>query len=75
MREICAASAVALCIWAVVPAAQISTLPGTQPLTWEGDLSERMMDGAHRFVERKIAESIEGRQQYWNARFRLPPGV
>ena len=41
------------------------TLPGSQPLTWEGDLSEKMMDGAHRYVERKIAESIESRQKYW----------
>jgi len=31
---------------AIVPEAP--TLPGTQPLTWEGDLSEKMMDGAHR---------------------------
>jgi len=34
------------------------SLPGTEPLDWQGDLSERMMDGAHRFVERKISESI-----------------
>jgi dienelactone hydrolase len=47
-------------------AQQASTLPGTQALTWEGDLSERMMDGAHRFVERKIDLSIQHRPQYWN---------
>lgn len=41
-------------------------LPGTQPLTWEGSFPERIMDGAHRYVERKIAESIEARQKYWN---------
>jgi len=40
-------------------------LPGTQILDWEGDLSERMMDGAHRFVERKIGESIAQRKNYW----------
>ena len=40
-------------------------MPGTQPLTWTGDLSEKMMDGAHRFVERKIDESIRTRQKYW----------
>ena len=45
--------------------AQVHTLPGTQPLTWTGDLSEKMMDGAHRFVERKIDESIQTRQKYW----------
>lgn len=41
-------------------------LPGTEPLTWEGDLSERMMDGAHRFVERKIAESVSTRGRRWH---------
>lgn len=41
------------------------TLPGTKSLTWQGDLSVRMMDGAHRFVERKIRESIGARQAHW----------
>ena len=45
--------------------APVRTLPGTEPLIWTGDLSERMMDGAHRFVERKIDESIQTRQKYW----------
>src|SRR6267143_2118255 len=49
--------------------AQVRTLPGTEPLIWEGDLSERMMDGAHRFVERKIEESIQTRQRYWKRDF------
>ena len=48
---------------------QIHTLSGTHPLTWDGDLSERMMDGAHQYVERKIAESIEGRRRYWKRDF------
>lgn len=34
-------------------------------LTWEGDLSEKMMDGLHVFIERKIADSIKHRRQYW----------
>ncbi len=41
-------------------------LPSTQALTWGGDLSVKMMDGAHRFVERKIAESLESRRQFWS---------
>src|SRR6266566_2086430 len=40
-------------------------LPGTQPLTWDGDLAERMMDGAHKYVERIIMESVEARRKYW----------
>jgi hypothetical protein len=46
-----------------------SALPGTRELTWEGDLSERMMDGAHQFVERKIAESTALRKRHWNRDF------
>jgi len=57
-----------------VLARQTSTLAGTQPLTWEGDLSERMMDGAHRFVERKIEQSIQNRSQYWKRDFASRPG-
>ena len=40
--------------------------PGTKPLIWEGDLSVKMMDGAHRFIERKIDESINKRSAFWN---------
>ncbi|HQH70842.1 MAG TPA: hypothetical protein PK360_02060, partial [bacterium] len=53
-------------------AAADETLPGTQPLTWEGDLSVRMMDGAHAFVERKIAESLTTRPAYWRRDFSSP---
>src|SRR5207247_4599723 len=49
------------------------TLPQTQPLTWEEtDLSARLMDGAHRFVERKIAESVAKRSQFWTRDFSSP---
>lgn len=41
-------------------------LPGTRPLTWQGSFPERIMDGADRYVEKKIAESIVTRQKYWN---------
>ena len=43
-----------------------------EPLTWEGDLSVRMMDGLHMFIERKLAESIAHRPQYWQRA--LAPG-
>ena len=52
--------------WATCAAAQpAGTLSGTKPLDWEGDLSVKMMDGAHRFVERKIRESAVSRQKHW----------
>src|SRR5436190_16542439 len=41
-------------------------LPGTAPLDWpEEDLSGRMMDGAHRFVEGQIADAIRKRHEVW----------
>lgn len=43
-------------------------LSGTTPLTWpEAGMPERLMDGAHRFVERKIADAALNRHQYWPA--------
>src|SRR4051812_31044745 len=59
----------ALCIGALAPAQSLHPLPGTEPLSWQGDLSERMMDGAHRFVERKLDESLENRQRFWQRDF------
>jgi dienelactone hydrolase len=50
-------------------ATAVSPLPGTKPLTWQDDLSEMMMDGAHRFVQRKIAESVAQRKQFWRRDF------
>jgi dienelactone hydrolase len=65
MRRIFIVCALTLYAVTLTPAKQDATLSGTQALTWDGDLSERMMDGAHRFVERKIDQSIETRAQYW----------
>src|SRR5947209_1453706 len=65
MRRISIVCALALWAGTLILARQTSTLPGAQALTWQGDLSERMMDGAHRFVERKIERSIQNRAQYW----------
>jgi len=44
-------------------------LPGTKPLTWEGDLSAKMLDGAHKFIDEKINESIVNRSKFWNRNF------
>ena len=45
------------------------SLPGTAPLTWNEDLSVKMMDGAHRLIEDQIAESAENRSEYWHRDF------
>ena len=44
--------------------AALRALPGTGALDWQGDLSVRMMDGAHAFVDRQIAESVGKRPKY-----------
>jgi dienelactone hydrolase len=44
-------------------------LPGTAPLAEDGDRSIQMLDGAHRFIERKIDESVAGRAKYWKRDF------
>ena len=53
--------------------ARADVLPATKPLDWEeADLSARLMDGAHRFVERKIAESVAKRASLWTRDFSSP---
>jgi dienelactone hydrolase len=54
----------------VAPTAQLpppaASLPQTAALDWpEEDLSARMMDGAHRFVERQIAETMKRSERFW----------
>ena len=44
-------------------------LPGTKPLIRGGDLSGKMLDGAHKFIEEKINESIVNRLKLWNRDF------
>jgi dienelactone hydrolase len=41
-------------------------LPDTKELTETGDLAAKMMDGAHRFLDRRLAESVKGRERSWN---------
>ena len=41
------------------------SLPGTDALTWTGELDVSMMDGAHRFVEGQIARSVAKRERHW----------
>ena len=46
-----------------------AALTGTKPLEWEeADLSTRLMDGAHQFIERKIAEAPGKRAAFWDHR-------
>ena len=48
-------------------------LPQTALLDWpEADLSTRLMDGAHAFAERQIAESVAQRPARWSRDFSSP---
>lgn len=44
-------------------------LPGTRPLTWKDDISAKMLDGAHQFIDEKIAASLASRPTLWNRDF------
>ena len=41
-------------------------LPNTKPLTLEGDITDRLVTDADKFVLRQVENSIEKRSQYWN---------
>ena len=61
-----------LCVLAAVPSVhaevEVSPLPGTRPLEWrQEDLSERLMDGAHLFIERQIQQSRAKRARFWTS--------
>jgi dienelactone hydrolase len=43
--------------------------PGTKLLTYQGDVSAKMLDGAHKFIEQKIQESVSNRSKFWNRNF------
>jgi hypothetical protein len=43
-----------------------ASLPHTGSLDWQGDLSEKMMAGLHRYIERKIDQSIAERARLWH---------
>ncbi|HEY2158121.1 MAG TPA: dienelactone hydrolase family protein, partial [Isosphaeraceae bacterium] len=41
-------------------------LPATRPLSGDGDLSRAMLDGLHRFAERRIDASVGARVKLWD---------
>ena len=48
---------------------QPERLPGTAELTWEGDLSARMVAGIDRFLMRRLKAAPEGRAAFWDRDF------
>ncbi|MGC8641876.1 MAG: dienelactone hydrolase family protein [Isosphaeraceae bacterium] len=46
-----------------------SPLPGTQPLTMQGDIASELVAGVDRFLLRKIDESVDKRGRHWKRDF------
>ena len=70
MKVICSIPAVVagltLAAIALETIADDARLPETTPLKWtESELPDRLMDGAHRFVERKIVDAAKDRHRFW----------
>ena len=56
-------------LWACFASLAQEVLPGTQPLTLQGDLSAQMVAGIDRFLTRETEQSIGERQKYWQRDF------
>ena len=50
-------------------AAQVTNLPGTQPLTMQGDLSAQMVAGIDKFVMEQTRQEAGARPKYWHRDF------
>src|SRR5688572_23849550 len=59
-------AAILLAVSTTASAGTPVALPETAPLDWpEEDLSPRLMDGAHEFVEQQIAAATDSRGRFW----------
>jgi dienelactone hydrolase len=54
-----------LMVTADLKAAPPAVLPGTQTWDLHGDLADQMMNGLHRFIQRKIDAAPAGRERFW----------
>src|SRR5260370_37438672 len=46
------------------PKPDVSPLPGTKPLTLEGDIASQLVDGVDKFLLKEIDKSVEGRERH-----------
>ena len=65
----CAVLATLLCALAGAADDKVVPLPGTEPLTVEGDLSAAMRAGFDRFLSRELEESVGKRAELWKRDF------
>ena len=68
------AATVLLCSPCVLSAepGKLQPLPGTAALDWTDDIAVRIVEEAHRLLDRKTAESVAGREKYWKRDFSSP---
>jgi dienelactone hydrolase len=57
---------VSVSLWLVLPTQAAEPLPGTKPLTEEGELHQKMVDGIHRYLDRETAATPKLRNQQWS---------
>ena len=48
---------------------EFNPLPGTKPLTMQGDISSQLVEGADRFLLREIEASVAKREAHWKRDF------
>ena len=49
----------------LVPSVRAEPLPGTKPLTAEGDLAMQMVAGIDQYLTRALAASVKERERFW----------
>jgi hypothetical protein len=54
------------------PALAADPLPGTKPLTDEGDLAAQMVAGIDKYLMRELDASVKKRQEFWKPEFSSP---
>src|SRR5437868_12487399 len=59
----------ALCLSLLSPGTAQTALPGTEPLTAEGDIAAQMVDGINRSLEKATATSQEQRASLWKRNY------
>ena len=56
---------VSVSLWLLPDSSTAEPLPGTKPLTEEGELYKKMVDGIHKYLDREIAASVDKRKEKW----------
>ena len=57
------------------PPVAADPLPGTQPLTEDGDLAAKMVAGIHKYLDRELAAAPAKRDEVWKANAKEPPAA